>query len=105
MIQLQQGDVTFEEASIHVSTFKRLKLGEGIVLAEGEVTGHKHRVREYTELLQAPDGTWFLYVPEGGATVIHEPGDANCHKPMPLSSGICIVSRKLFFSCVAEAFG
>ena len=51
--------------------------GLGLVLAEGEVTGHHHRIPTLdAQLFQTTNvGMRLLKVPKGGATVVHEEHD------------------------------
>ena len=63
---------------------------DGVVLAEGEITGHTHQLHSNTadplivsESRSAQFGEgWFLEIPEGGATLTHEE-----HDTIPLDPG------------------
>lgn len=78
----RHGDVVIEAVE------KPRNLGEprkpdarGAVLAEGERTGHHHRVQG-AKVWDMDDGTCVLEVPEGGGTLVHEE-----HLPIKLSAG------------------
>lgn len=67
----QQGDVIIKKVSINFTGMKKVARGvRGFVLAEGEATGHAHKVEDDIALFEK-DGT--LYVgSEEGFTVEHE---------------------------------
>ncbi|MDD5358247.1 MAG: hypothetical protein PHX80_03820 [Candidatus Nanoarchaeia archaeon] len=58
--QIAQGDVLLEEVDYIPDGLKIVQDCAGIILAEGEVTGHAHRVKGHSVLLQAPDGSFYL---------------------------------------------
>ena len=66
----QQGDVLLFTAPIPEGVRAAMR----IVLAEGEATGHAHRLAEATDglLYEAADGTPYLRVGARGATITHE---------------------------------
>ena len=74
---LQQGDVLIKK----VSEINGKKLNH-LILAEGEVTGHKHVIMEGDAELFELEGTLFLRVVSETATLTHEE-----HKPVILPSG------------------
>jgi len=65
-----------------------------LVLAEGEITGHSHRIAEpgSAELLQSPTGM-FLHVLWPSATLIHQE-----HGPIMLGQGVYRVWRQREYS-------
>ena len=88
-VHLQQGDVALERICKLPSNLTPVKADKrGIVLAEGEQTGHHHRIEyQFTplvELLEAKDGTRFL-VNKGDKPVslVHEE-----HQPITIEPGI-----------------
>jgi hypothetical protein len=84
--QLQQGDVLLALVSKLPANCKKIaKDNRGVVLAEGEHTGHYHGIEEDAVcLMEAPDGTRFL-VNEGElpVTINHQE-----HKPVTVDPGI-----------------
>ena len=88
-VHLQQGDVALERIAKLPANLKPVKEdARGIVLAEGEVTGHHHRIdRKFVplvQLLEDKDGKRFL-VNSGNKAVelTHEE-----HKPIVVDPGI-----------------
>lgn len=83
--QKQQGDVCIERTEIPAGVTPRKKHERGVVLAEGEVTGHAHVVEPEqgaeAELLELGQRL-FLRIQGGNATVVHEE-----HKPVTLGPG------------------
>lgn len=69
-MQFQQGDVYLESIE-PINGLEKIQSQTGIVLAEGEVTGHKHRVVEKAELLCGPNGQFYLST-DVDTTVVHE---------------------------------
>jgi len=67
MISIRQGDVIIAPAQ----EIKGDKLPH-LTLAEGEVTGHSHRISEGVAELYEKDGTLYLKVISDTATLIHE---------------------------------
>jgi hypothetical protein len=60
LVQLQQGDVTLEQLKSLPDglTFNKVEDQRGIVLAEGEVTGHYHGIADSNaQLLEAVDSS------------------------------------------------
>lgn len=88
-VHLQQGDVALERIAKLPANLKPVKADpRGIVLAEGEHTGHHHRIeRKFTplvELLQAEDGRRFLVNKgEKAVELTHEE-----HNPITIDPGI-----------------
>lgn len=84
-MQYQQGDVCFELVeNIPQATKAKGRGTKGFVLAEGEVTGHAHRVYDNIKMYRFNDdaGVAFIDTGDGGATVTHEE-----HKPVNLPPG------------------
>ena len=86
--QLQHGDVCIEATKIPDSAKRR----EGdLILAEGEVSGHAHRVAcpdgVEAELLELGDRI-FLRIMGGDASVVHEE-----HKEITIPAGEYEISR------------
>ena len=65
------------------------------VLAEGELTGHRHRVEDQAtaEVFEDPYGTLFLRVIADQARVVHEE-----HGPIELETGVYRVWRQREYS-------
>jgi hypothetical protein len=88
-IHIQQGDVALERIAKLPPGLKPVKPDpRGIVLAEGEHTGHHHRIERkfvpLVELLEGEDGRRFLVNNSKKAVeVIHEE-----HKPITVDPGI-----------------
>lgn len=87
---IQQGDVLLFKLDVNEIDGKKLKpTSRGHVLAEGEVTGHAHRISDaMSELVEAEDGTLYLQVKEDGAEVEHEE-----HHKVKLDKGLYRVGR------------
>mgnify|MGYP001167421511 CR=1 FL=1 len=89
--QLQQGDVTLRRVSQIPRAAKAVKPGSrGIVLAEGEATGHAHRVKARRGItLHKIDGLLFFEnSTKTPAIVEHEE-----HKPVSIPPGIWQVGQ------------
>lgn len=69
----RQGDVLLVEVEKIPAAAKTVRrVGGRVILAEGEVTGHHHAIRDGgVELLELGDER-YLNVPEGGADLNHE---------------------------------
>lgn len=95
--QQQQGDVTLEVSKIPI-TAKRIN---GLTLAEGEVTGHAHRLSVpegvTAELFQEEKGDLFLRVSGGTVELIHEE-----HAPQVIGEGEYRVGRVLEYDYDTE---
>lgn len=91
----QQGDVLIEAATIPATTRPR---PEG-VLAHGEATGHAHRLTAASDglLVEAEDGTLYLRVGPGGATIQHEE-----HGPVTVPPGAYVVRQVREYDHFAE---
>ena len=83
MTLYQQGDVLIETAAIP----KEATRTRGRVLAEGEATGHAHRVEGDAEMLGLGERI-FLRVLSNDARVVHEE-----HRPIALPPGEYEVRR------------
>jgi hypothetical protein len=81
MKPLRQGDVILQ--SVSQSEGKKLP---HLVLAEGEVTGHAHRISSGEAELYERNGTLYLKVLSSTATLTHEE-----HKPINIPQGTWIV--------------
>lgn len=76
----RHGDVVVKVAKSMPTKAKALK---HLVLAEGEVTGHKHQITEGEATLYEHEGTLWLQVTSEAAMLTHEE-----HKPICLPHGI-----------------
>jgi hypothetical protein len=87
--QIQQGDVALKRIEA-MPAGKRIKIkrgSRGLILAEGEHTGHAHVVEETdAELVQI--GERMILRLESRATLVHEE-----HKPITLEPGLYEVGR------------
>ena len=88
--QLQQGDVLLSKVKATPEGCKKIKDKRGVVLAEGEHTGHYHGIDSGAiELLEAPDGTrFFVNSSNEPVTVTHQE-----HKPVTIDPGIWQVGQ------------
>jgi hypothetical protein len=77
MQPIRQGDVILKPTD----SFKGKKLSH-LTLAEGEVTGHSHRIAEGEAELYEKEGTLYLRVLSPKATLIHEE-----HKAIEIPQG------------------
>jgi hypothetical protein len=78
----QQGDVIIRSTETIPDGAVRVKRSlKGLVLAEGEATGHAHRIVEYGADLYEKDGILYIKV-EKPVQVQHEE-----HKPITLTEG------------------
>jgi hypothetical protein len=87
--QLQQGDVTLKRIdAIPKGERTHIKrTARGLVLAEGEATGHAHTIEEAdAELIQIGERMILKLLTQ--ATIVHEE-----HKPVTLEPGIYEVGR------------
>ncbi len=90
----RQGDLLF---------VRRRRLPEGETtrkrenghIAEGEVTGHVHRLAtlDAAEVLEVGDGLYLNITAEGGVSIVHDE-----HKPLDLPSGVFEVKRQREYS-------
>ncbi len=67
MLAIRQGDVIL----LPVQEVAGQKIHH-LILAEGEVTGHKHRISEGKAELSEQDGTLYLRVFSSSALLVHE---------------------------------
>ncbi len=80
MQPIRQGDVILLPVEPGIATGnKRLS---HLTLAEGEVTGHKHRISDGQAELYKKEGTLYLKVLSETATLTHEE-----HKPLQIPYG------------------
>jgi hypothetical protein len=68
MQPIRQGDVILLPASLEEESQPLAHL----TLAEGEVTGHSHRISDGDAELREADGTLYLTVSSNAATLTHE---------------------------------
>lgn len=61
----------------------------GHVVAEGEATGHHHRIATKGVKMFEKDGTLYLEVPKGGAELVHEE-----HSTLKVPAGVHAVRRQ-----------
>ena len=88
MKQLQQGDVLLKiikEIPKGATEVKRKN--EAIVLAEGEATGHAHRIMDIDAMFFEKDGKFYLKN-DKAVTLTHEE-----HKPLVIEPGIWEVGQ------------
>ena len=91
---IRHGDVVIEALDTKPETGPEIVDARGVVLAEGEATGHAHRVVGQTRLYAGADGAEkFLRVVRSAATVTHEE-----HKDVALRPGWYRVSQKRQYS-------
>ena len=88
IMKLQQGDVCIESSTIPISAKKK----EGLIVAEGETTGHAHRLvvldGAVAELFQEEKGNLYLRVDKGTVELVHEE-----HKVQTIPQGEYVISR------------
>ena len=77
---------------------ENLRVRESCVLAEGEATGHAHRVRGGATVLEDDKGLTYVRVTEEGAVVTHEE-----HAPITLPPGEYEVVRQREFDPFEQA--
>lgn len=105
----QQGDVTFRKVETIPAGCKKLVTN---VLAEGEATGHAHRIETPIQVfshrktltpskpdfqLYEKNGTLYLHL-EAEATVVHEE-----HKPVTLEPGDWEIGQVVEYDYINEA--
>jgi len=88
-LHYRQGDLLFlwQETRPAVD----LNARQSLVIVAGEATGHAHRLQAGT-ILEAPDGTLFLDIPQT-TQVVHEE-----HGPIILAPGLWLVVRQREYS-------
>lgn len=77
---IRQGDILLTPFKGRISDYRsdytrfRVKRDkdEGVIIAEGEATGHHHRIRTKGVVLYRDRSNAFLKVPKGGAELTHE---------------------------------
>ncbi|MDJ0615441.1 MAG: hypothetical protein QNJ63_01635 [Calothrix sp. MO_192.B10] len=84
MQPIRQGDVILLPMEQGIATGN--KPLSHLTLAEGEVTGHRHRISDGQAELYEKDGTLYLKVLSPTATLTHEE-----HKPLQIPYGIWMV--------------
>lgn len=87
MIHYQHGDLLLSTVEGLPAGCTVIHDGPGAVLAEGELTGHAHRVKQSGTLLRAIDGTVYLKL-DAPADLTHEE-----HKTIHLVPAIYEVKR------------
>src|SRR3990167_8380206 len=86
--QLQQGDVLLRRVSSIPNNAVEIKRKNGaIVLAEGEATGHAHRIFDVDALFFEKDGLFYLQT-DKNVTLRHEE-----HHPQVIEPGIWEVGQ------------
>ncbi len=85
MQPIRQGDVILLPVQHTIQQIEGQKLPH-LTLAEGEVTGHKHRIIEGQAELYEKDGTLYLRVYSKEATLVHEE-----HKAISIPQGTWMV--------------
>lgn len=97
MKQQQQGDVLLEVVKIPLGAKRK----SGLVLAEGEITGHAHRLNVpkgvTAELFQEEKGDLYLRVSGGKVELVHEE-----HAPQVIEPGEYRVGRVLEYDYDTE---
>lgn len=83
MQPLRQGDVILMPIPAHSATGELLP---HLTLAEGEVTGHRHRISQGTAELREQEGVMYLMVDSDTATLTHEE-----HKSIQIPQGTWMV--------------
>ena len=94
---IRQGDILFVpmEEKLHMllvnadRDYVRRKPNEGIIVAEGEATGHHHRIRTPGARLYRHGRTVYLTVPKGGAELTHEE-----HETITIPQGVYRVDNQ-----------
>jgi hypothetical protein len=81
---IRQGDVILRPVKEHLGEGKKLP---HLTLAEGEVTGHSHRISEGKAQLYEKNGTLYLRVVSETATLTHEE-----HKQIKVPQGDWMVA-------------
>lgn len=93
--QYQQGDILLERISALPPGIRK---DAGLVLAQGEATGHAHRLVDSSDSrLVEIDGALYLVIGAAGATIAHEE-----HGPIHLESGQYRVGRVREYDYFAE---
>ena len=70
---IRQGDVMLRPVTEVPQGAKQIGRQDGrVILAEGEVTGHHHAIRDAGVALLESDGRRFVSVADGGAELKHE---------------------------------
>ncbi len=88
IMQIQQGDVLIRKAHIDLTDAKNIKRKNGaIILAEGEATGHAHRIFDVNALFFEKDGKFYLKN-DKSVIVQHEE-----HEPITIEPGIWEVGQ------------
>ena len=85
MQPILQGDVILIPVQHAASLQDGQKLSH-LTLAEGEVTGHKHRISDGQAELHEQNGTLYLHITSEAATLTHEE-----HKAISIPQGSWIV--------------
>lgn len=81
--QLQQGDTLYKKIEFLPDGIKEVKRKNGaIIIAEGEATGHAHRIFDVEAMFFEKDGKFYLKN-EKSVTVKHEE-----HNPITIDPGI-----------------
>lgn len=84
-LQYRHGDLLLEKVT---NVPEGAKEQNDLILAYGEVTGHKHVVNKGKRFLAA-NGSQYLVVPKGGSSLTHEE-----HAKIDLSEGVFMVRQQ-----------
>lgn len=77
----RQGDILFVPVNLNMSAtprvYEKRERGQGLIVAQGEATGHHHRVRDRHARIFTPKGRAerYLTTSKHGASVTHEEHD------------------------------
>lgn len=94
----QQGDVTFKRVdNLPKPSMPAKRDPRGIVLAEGEATGHCHVIEETEDAVLYQEGERMLLQLEKQAVVKHAE-----HKPVTLTPGIWEIGRVREYDYIQE---
>lgn len=88
MQPIRQGDVILSPLQ-HTNTASGQEMGQKLphlILAEGEVTGHRHQISNGQAELHSSNGILYLHVVSESATLVHEE-----HKSIQIPQGSWIV--------------
>lgn len=97
LLNFRQGDVLLQSFPGMLPP-ERTKLPH-LVLAEGEVTGHKHQITDGQAELYKNGGTLFLRVQSETATLTHEE-----HKPIQIPSGTWMIRIQREYEPILEGW-
>lgn len=99
MRPMRQGDVILipvDPEEMNVNLGEKLP---HLILAEGEVTGHRHQISQGQAVLYQRNGTLYLKVLSKQATLTHEE-----HKPIQIPQGMWMVKIQREYDPQERAF-